>query len=269
MATGLTDTHCHLSDPAFDDDRAEVIKRAHDAGVTQIVAVGGGGPIEASEDAARLASQYPFMRSTAGIHPHDAGSYDDSIEQRIEALLQKPEVVAVGETGLDYHYNHSPHDQQRESLLRHLELARKHRVPIVLHCRNAEDDMLEILRAHSGDGLRGVVHCFTGSYEDARAYLDLGLMISLTGIITFGKADELRDIVGRLPLDRLMVETDSPYLAPVPHRGKRNEPAFVKEVAMALAELKKVDLEEVVDKTGENAAGLFFKPSPGADRQQQ
>jgi len=258
MELGLVDTHCHLADPAFDEDRDAAIARARADGVTHMVAVGGGGPIEASEASADLAARHPFLRSTAGIHPHDAASYDDATEARIEALLARAEVVAVGETGLDYYYDNSPREQQRGALARHIGLARKHDLPIVLHCRDAEDDLRSVISSEAPDGLRGVVHCFTGGFDDARWYLDHGLMVSVTGIITFKSADELRDVVRRLPLDRLMVETDSPYLAPVPNRGKRNEPAFVRHVAQSLAAIHDTSIDDVVARTGANAGSLFF-----------
>jgi TatD DNase family protein len=254
----LIDTHCHLSDAAFDSDRSEVIERARVQGVEKMVAVGGGGPIEESEKAADIAALHEFIRSTAGIHPHDAHSYSDEIEARIEKLLARPEVVAVGETGLDYFYDNSPRPEQREALARHLALARKYDLPIVLHCRNAESDMRDVLETVVPGELRGVVHCFTGAYDDAKWYLNKGLTVSFTGIITFKKADDLRDVARRLPLDRLMVETDSPYLTPVPNRGKRNEPAFVGHVADALAELHNTNREDVIEKTGRMAESLFF-----------
>ncbi len=255
--TGLVDTHCHLTDRAFDEDRDLAIARALAAGVSHIVAVGGGGPIEESEKAALLAGRYGHIRATAGIHPHDASDYDDTVEERIRKLLDRPEVVAVGETGLDYHYEHSSRQQQRQALGRQLALAVETGLPVVLHCREAEGDMREIIAAATTGALRGVVHCFTGNYDDAVWYLDRGLLISLTGIVTFKKADDLRAVVRRLPLDRLMVETDSPYLAPHPYRGKRNEPAWVTDIATKLAEIHDSDLDEVVERTSSNASALF------------
>lgn len=256
---GLADTHCHLTDRAFVDDLDAVVARALAAGVTHLVAVGGGGPIEASEAAAALAERFPFIRATAGIHPHDASSYDDAIEARIVALLEAGRVVAVGETGLDYYYDNSPRDVQRSSLARHLALARKHRVPIVLHCRDAESDLREVLASEAERPIAGVVHCFTGTYEDARWYLDAGLAISFTGILTFKKADELREVARRIPLDRMLLETDSPYLAPVPYRGKRNEPAYVAHVAKVVADLHTTSVEHVAATTGAAAERLFFQ----------
>lgn len=254
---GLVDTHCHLTDPRFAADRDAVIARALEAGLTHIVAVGGGGPVEHSEEALALAKKHRFLRSTAGIHPHDAKNFDSATEARVAALLEHDECVAVGETGLDYFYNLSPADVQRDALARHIALARRTAKPIVLHCRDAESDLREVLAAEAPGGLPGVVHCFTGSYDDARWYLDFGLAVSFTGILTFPKSDAMRDVASRLPLDRLMVETDSPYLAPVPHRGKRNEPGHVARVAERLAEVHGTSVERVVEATGRTAALLF------------
>ncbi|RMD83870.1 MAG: TatD family deoxyribonuclease [Candidatus Dadabacteria bacterium] len=260
----LVDTHCHLADEAFDSDRPAVVERARRAGVTRIVAVGGGGPIEHSEKSAALAAADPAIRATAGIHPHDAAGYDDAVEARIEKLLAKPEVVAVGETGLDFYYENSPRAAQRAVLARQLALAERYRLPVVLHCRNAEAELLDVLRAERQPPIAGVVHCFTGDYETARRYLDLGLCISLTGIITFKKATALREVVRRLPLERIMVETDAPYLAPEPHRGRRNEPAHVALIARFLAELTGRPFEEVAATTTAVAERLFFRPGANA-----
>ncbi len=258
LQPGLIDSHCHLADKSFNGDREAVISRAASCGVHRIVAVGGGGPIEASEASAELAAANPSLRATAGIHPHDAGNYSDEIETRLRALLARPEVSAVGETGLDYYYDNSPRPAQREALARHLALAAEFRKPVVLHCRDAETDLREVLETERPGGLSGVVHCFTGSYEQAAHCIELGLLISFTGILTFKNAGDLRETARRLPLDRLMVETDSPYLAPQPYRGKRNEPAYVCEVAKVLAELRGVSIETVAEITSANAESLFF-----------
>jgi TatD DNase family protein len=257
--TEFVDSHCHLTDPAFAEDLAAVIERARAAGVSRIVAVGGGGPIQASEAAADLAAAHPFLRSTAGIHPHDATSYDDDVERRIVDLVTSGRAVAVGETGLDYYYDHSPRPTQRAALARQLAVARAHGVPIVLHCRDAESDLREVLSVEATPPIHGVVHCFTGTYEDARWYLDVGLAVSFTGILTFKNADALREVARRLPLASLMIETDSPYLAPVPHRGRRNEPAHVVQVAHALAALHSVGIEDVAVATNAVADRLFFR----------
>lgn len=256
-AVGLVDTHCHLTDERFTEDRDAVIARALEAGLTHIVAVGGGGPVEASEQALELARQYSFLRSTAGIHPHDAKDFDAATEARVAALLADENCVAVGETGLDYYYNHSPAQVQREALARHVALAKRFNKPIILHCRDAESDLREVLSSEAPGGIRGVVHCFTGSYSDAKWCLDFGLLISFSGILTFPKSEAMRETAARLPLDRLLVETDSPYLAPTPHRGKRNEPAFVARVAERLAEVQGVEIGRVHEATGRSAAELF------------
>jgi TatD DNase family protein len=255
----LVDTHCHLSDRAFRGDLHAVIARAREAGVERIVAVGGGGPVADSERSAEIAAEHDFIRATAGIHPHDASTYDDETEATLERLLTRTRVVAVGETGLDYHYDNSPRDVQRDVLARHLQLARKHDMPIVIHCRKAEPDLHDVLAAEVSGELRGVVHCFTGDYEDARAHIDKGLLVSFTGILTFKNADALREVARRLPLDRLMVETDAPLLAPAPHRGKRNEPAWVGRVVEVLAQLHGTDVDTVADATTNNAVDLFFR----------
>lgn len=258
MTPGLVDTHCHITDERFAEDRDAVIARALENGLTHIVAVGGGGPIEASEQALALAKQHPFLRSTAGIHPHDAKNFDAATEARVAALLGERECTAVGETGLDYYYNHSPVEVQKDALARHLALAKRFDKPIVIHCRDAEKDLRDVLTSEaSGGWLRGVIHCFTGGYDDARWYIDFGLVVSFSGILTFPKSQEMCDTAARLPLDRLMVETDSPYLAPAPHRGKRNEPAYVARVAEKLAEVQGVTLERVHELTGRNAADIF------------
>lgn len=254
----IVDTHCHLSDRAFAEDLDAVIERARSEGVTKIVAVGGGGPIEDSERSAQIAERYDFIRATAGIHPHDAESWSDEVESAIDSLLLRDRVVAVGETGLDYFYDNSPREKQREVLGRHLALARKHGMPVVIHCRDAAKDLHDVLRAEAGGNLRGAVHCFTGEYEDARIHLDMGLLISFTGILTFKNASDLRETARRLPLDRLMVETDAPLLAPSPYRGKRNEPAWTRRVVEVLAELHGTNVESVAEATSRNAEELFF-----------
>lgn len=255
---GLTDSHCHLTDQRFADDQAEVIARARLAGVKRIVAVGGGGPIEDSEASARLAADDPDLSATAGIHPHDAKSYDDAIEARIVALIEAGSISAVGETGLDYFYEHSPREVQRTALARHLALGRRYQLPVVIHCRDAEAELREVLAAENGAETRGVIHCFTGGYDDARWYIEHGLLISFSGILTFKGSGDLRDTAARLPLDRLMVETDAPYLAPGRYRGKRNEPGYVVETAKVLAELHGVSIEQVAQTTTDNAASMFF-----------
>jgi len=258
VTPAIIDTHCHLSDGKFSDDIDEVIERAVAAGVTRMVAVGGGGPIEDSRRSAEMAERYDCLRSTAGIHPHDAASVDQATIDELQDLLARPTVVAVGETGLDYYYDNSPRDLQREALARHLQLAQQCSLPIVLHCRDAHEDLRDVLEAEGVPAAGGVVHCFTGNYQEACWYLDHGLLLSFTGIISFRNAGELRDVAARVPLDSMMLETDSPYLAPEPKRGKRNEPGYVVHVAEAMARARDCSLEEVARATTANAEKMFF-----------
>jgi len=258
VPTELIDTHCHLADSKYRDDLDEVIERARAAGVTRMVAVGGGGPIGDSERSAEMSARYDCLRSTAGIHPHDASSMDQATVDRLQELLALPNVVAVGETGLDYYYDHSPRDRQREALAHHLQLAHRCSLPVVLHCRDAHQDLRDVLEAEGVPAAGGVVHCFTGNYDEARWYLDHGLLLSFTGILTFRNADDLRDVAARIPLESVMLETDSPYLAPEPQRGKRNEPGYVVHVAAALARVQECSVEEVAGVTSANAERLFF-----------
>jgi len=192
-----------------------------------------------------------------GMHPHDAKGVSEEDFRRLKDLTADPKVVAVGETGLDFYYNHSPRQIQIEIFCRFIHMARETGLPLVVHNREAQREVVEILRREGKGDLRGVVHCFTGNYEDAREILDMGFYLSFTGIITFKNADSLREVVRKLPLDRVLVETDSPYLAPVPYRGKRNEPAFVRYVAEALAQVKGLSLQEVAQATTDNARKLF------------
>jgi len=258
MSEGVIDSHCHLSDKVFAGDLEGTIARAHEAGVARIVAVGGGGPVEDSETSADIARSHDSIRATAGIHPHDAKNYTDETELRLQALLERAEVTAVGETGLDYHYEYSPRRVQRKALARHLALAVRYRKPVVIHCREAESDFVDVWDSEGPIESGGVMHCYTGGYKDACKAIDRGLLISFSGILTFRSSDDLRDTARRLPLDRLMVETDSPFLAPEPHRGKHNEPAFVIATARVLAEIHGVAYEEVARTTSANALATFF-----------
>ena len=191
------------------------------------------------------------------MHPHDAKDVGAHELQTLKDLAASPKVVAVGETGLDYYYSHSPHDVQRRVFSQFIHMARHSDLPIVVHERDAATQAAELLRSEGAGKLRGVIHCFTGDYEAACAYLDLGFYLSFTGIITFKNADRLREVVRKVPLERMLVETDSPYLTPVPHRGKRNEPAYVRFVAEMIAKVKGVELAEVARLTSENVKKLF------------
>ena len=254
------DSHCHIDGPEYDADREEVIARAREAGVTTMLTVGTGDPhSDAINRAVDLAEQQEGVYAAVGVHPHDAKLFDDAAERRLLDLVQQSKrVIAWGEIGLDYHYDHSPRDVQRKVFRRQLQLARELELPVVIHSREADDDTINIVRDQlSGYQRAGVLHCFGGSLAMARSAIELGFFISFAGNLTFKKADDLRDIARQLPLDRLLVETDCPYLTPVPFRGRRNEPARVVETARCLAEIHGQDVAEVGRVTSENFGRLF------------
>src|SRR3989440_3560463 len=256
----FVDSHCHIAGAEYDADRDDVISRARDAGVGTMLNVGTGDPHSgAFERAVELAETHPDIYAAVGVHPHDAKLFDDRAEQRLLDLAkQSRRVIAWGEIGLDYHYDHSPRDVQREVFERQLRLARSLNLPVVIHSREADDDTIAILREALADYERGgVLHCFGGSLEMATSAIELGFDISFAGTLTFKKADDLREIARQLPLDRLLIETDCPYLTPVPFRGKRNEPARVVETARCLAELHGKGLGEIGRITSENFEKLF------------
>jgi len=261
-----TDSHCHPENKRFDSDRPDVFARAKAAGVTTMLAIGNGdGPGTGTFDCAiKLAEQYEGVYATVGIHPHEAALAKPEDFDELVTLSRHPKVIAWGEIGLDYFYDHSPRDVQQQVFLRQLELAQAAELPIVIHCRpsdnstNAWDDTLRLLGDNwAASRLGGVMHCFGGTVEQARASLDLGFVISFAGNITYPKAQNIRDAASIVPLDRIFIETDSPYLAPVPHRGKRNEPAFVTEVARQVADLRSMQAEEVGQLTSENFCRFF------------
>jgi TatD DNase family protein len=260
----FVDSHAHLDGAKFDSDRDAVIARALDAGVRTMVAIGNGDGPPVLDAGIRLAEQHAFMYATIGVHPHEARLADDAAYQTMQQLARHPKVIAWGEIGLDYHYDHSPRDIQKEVFTRQMELAAAAKLPIVIHCRpsdgsdNAWEDCLGMIQTQwSPTGLGGILHCFTGNSAQAKLALDMGFMISFSGNITFPKAQQIRDAALEVPLDRVLIETDSPYLAPVPHRGKRNEPAFVVETARKLAELRGLSLEEVGERTSRNFYNFF------------
>ncbi|MBO8142551.1 MAG: TatD family hydrolase [Firmicutes bacterium] len=253
----LVDTHAHLDHELFAADQHEVIQRAREAGVCYIVTIGS--DVASSEAAVRLAEQYEGVWAAVGIHPHDASGGSEEAFYRIEELARHPRVVAIGEIGLDYHYDHSPRPVQREVFIRQLELARKLDLPFVVHNREADADTMAILREH-GAGMPGLLHSFAGSPDMAEECLRMGYFISTGGMVTFKKADAVREAIGRVPLDRLLLETDAPYLTPVPLRGRRNEPAFVRHVAEFVAEWRGVSFDELARITTANACRFFRLP---------
>ena len=260
----FVDSHAHLEGKRFDSDRELVIARARAAGVRNIVAIGNGDGPANFDCGIRLAEKYVFMYATIGIHPHEAKLATDAAFTEMERLARHPKIIAWGEIGLDYFYNHSPREIQKQTFVRQMELAAAANLPIVIHCRpsdgseDAWDDCLGLIRQQwATNGLGGILHCFTGNWAQAKLALDMGFMISFAGNVTFPKAQQIRDAAQQVPLDRMLIETDSPYLAPVPHRGKRNEPAFVKETARKLGELRRLTLEEVGERTSRNFYNFF------------
>lgn len=260
------DSHCHLENKRYNDDRADVFARARAAGLEALLAIGNGdGPGTGTLDCAvKLAEQYEYVYATVGIHPHEAALAKQADFDELQRLAQHPKVIAWGEIGLDYFYDHSPRDVQQSVFLQQMEMAREAKLPIVIHCRpsdnseNAWDDTLRLIREHwAPSGLGGVLHCFTGTVEHAKAGVDLGFIISFAGNITYPKAQNIRDAAAIVPLDRMFIETDSPYLAPVPHRGKRNEPAFVVEVARTIGGLRGISPEEIGMQTSQNFYNFF------------
>jgi TatD DNase family protein len=257
----FVDSHAHLDGKQFDSDREQVVARAREAGVQTMVAIGNGDGPPTLDAGVLLAEKYEFMYATVGIHPHEARLADAAAYQKMEELARHPKVIAWGEIGLDYFYYHSPREIQKQVFARQMEVASAGKLPIVIHCRpsdnsdNAWEDCLGMIEAQwARNGLGGILHCFTGTWLHAKRALDMGFMISFAGNITYPKAQQIRDAALQVPLDRMLIETDCPYLAPVPHRGKRNEPAYVKETARKLGELRGLSMDEI----GERTAGNFY-----------
>jgi TatD DNase family protein len=246
----LIDSHCHLDSDQFDQDREAVIERALSAGVTKLVAIGTGNGPPDLEAGIRLADKYEHFYATVGVHPHDASkpiNFD-----HLAALARHPKVIAIGEIGLDYHYDFSPRDVQKAVFIQQMQLAAEAHKPIVIHTREAWDDTIATLRAHWNPAIGGIMHCFSGAPEQARQALDLGFYLAFGGIVTFPKAVDIQESARQVPLDRLLVETDAPYLAPVPKRGKRNEPAYIIETVKKLAALRGVTEQEIAESTTKN-----------------
>jgi TatD DNase family protein len=256
----LIDSHCHIDGEQFDADRDEVVKRAKEAGVVAMLNVGTGDP--QSDDfrkAVAVAQGYDNVYAAVGVHPHDAKLYDDAAEAHLIGLVRSSDkVIAWGEIGLDYYYDHSPRDVQRQVFKRQIRTARELSLPIIIHSRDADNETVEILTNEcSYDGFRGIMHCFGGTAAMAEALLPLGFFISFAGNVTFKKADKLRDAARSVPIDRLLVETDCPFLTPVPFRGKRNEPAYVAHTALYLAEFYGVAPDQLAQQTTKNFCSIF------------
>ena len=248
----LIDSHAHLDSL---DDLPEVLKRAWEAGVGKIVAISSS--LGSSVNTVEIARGHENIFAAVGIHPHNASKTNQEVTCEIDKLLGDPNVVAVGETGLDYFYMNSEKELQIRSLIEHIKLGRENELPIVIHVRDADDDLADVLKKEDISSKTGVIHCFTGGYEQAKVYLDLGFYISFSGIVTFKNSEENREAAKNIPRDRILVETDSPYLAPVPHRGKPNEPSYVRHVAETVARARGVTLEELAEITSANTERLF------------
>ena len=264
------DSHAHLEGKRYDSDRDEVLARAKQSGIEAYLAIGNGEGPDTADCGIQLAekysgkAEYPEIWASVGVHPHEASLADDASYSQLEQWARHPKVIAWGEIGLDYFYDHSPRDVQQRVFLKQMDLALAAKLPIIIHCRpsdnseNAWTDCLSLIAEHwTPSGLGGILHCFTGTVEHARRGLDLGFMISFAGNITFPKAQNIRDAAQLVPLDRMLIETDSPYLAPIPHRGNRNEPIFVKEVARQIAELRGTTSEEIGTQTTRNFYRFF------------
>jgi TatD DNase family protein len=249
----LYDTHCHLNHPQFEADLDRVLARMRDEGVGRCLVAGYDSP--SSLIAAELSSMHEDVYAAAGVHPHDADSFSEDVERSLLSLLEHPKVVAVGEIGLDFHYNYSDQKKQFAALEAQLRIAQLTNKPVIFHCREAYEPLLEVLE--SAAPIHGVMHCWAGDKDQARKALDMGLYLGFGGMITFKNASEICDIVAMVPVDSLLLETDAPYLAPTPHRGKRNEPAYVRLVAERVAQIKRMTLEEVMMRTWENGMTLF------------
>ncbi len=251
----LVDSHCHLQDGRFARDREQVLRQARQGGVRFMVVPGN--DLASSRAAVELAGKEDDVYATVGVHPHDARGITPSSWKNLQQLLTRKKVVAVGETGLDYHYDNSPRDVQREAFRRHVDMAREAGLPLVVHSREADEDTITVLQEMCADEVGGVLHCFSGDEDMARRGMDLGFYISLAGPVTFPRARPLHQVAARVPLEAMLVETDAPYLAPVPRRGQRNEPALVRLVVEAIARIKGLEAEQAARVTAANACRLF------------
>ncbi len=261
----LVDSHCHLDFDVFDDDRGETIARARAAGIGRMVTICT--KLSRFEPILEIARGSEIIDCTLGVHPHHVASEGITAAERLIAGAEVPEVVGIGETGLDYHYEHSPREDQRRSFRNHIAAARSTGLPLIVHSRDADQDMIDILGEEMHEGVfPGVLHCFSSGRALAEKALKLGLYISFSGILTFKNSEDLRETARAVPMDRILVETDAPFLAPVPNRGKRNEPSFVVHTAAMIAEIKRLDIEEITQRTTDNFFSLFQKSAERAQR---
>ena len=266
--TQWLDSHCHLTATKYDEDRSAVLARAREAGLGAMIAIGSGYGLEGNAPAVSLAHEETDVYATVGIHPHEAIDFQETFLDELRTWLQDERVVALGECGLDYHYMNSDREAQRKAFAAQIALAREEDVPVSIHVRGDEPDaygeMLDIWRAEGQGEIEGVLHCYTGRLEFARKALDFGFMVSFSGIVTFKRSDALREVAKSLPLDRLMIETDAPFLAPEGHRGRRNEPAWVSVVGEQIARLHHRTTEEIAEITAANARRFYRIPTAEA-----
>jgi TatD DNase family protein len=253
----LVDSHCHLADPRLRDDLESVLERARAASIQTLVAVGAIASIETDRQTVAISERFGEVYAVVGVHPHDASACDEPRLEELRALARSERVVGIGESGLDFHYMRSSPEAQEAALRRHLELADEVGRPIVIHCREAEDRLIEIVKEVGMPPKGGVIHCFTGNRAAACEFINLGFFISFSGIVTFRNAASLREVVPIIPDDRILIETDAPYLAPEPHRGRRNEPAFLTETMTAVARVRRVAPADLAEQIRTNAARLF------------
>lgn len=259
----LIDSHAHIDFPQFAEDRAAMLERARAAGITTLLAIGTGPGAEKLDSAIPFAEQHDWIYATIGIHPHEAKEVTPVHLEELSRLTKHPKVIAWGEIGLDYFYDHSPRETQQKIFRDQMELAAQAKLPIVIHCRDAWPDCMNLLEEHwKPASLGGILHCFSSTLEDARRGIDMGFLISFAGNSTYPKAQNLRDVAKVLPLEKILIETDSPYLAPQAYRGKRNEPAYVAEVARTLASVRNLSPDDVAAATAENFRRLFRLPRP-------
>lgn len=250
----IFDTHAHYDDAQFDSDREELLSAMPDLGVTTIVNVSS--TLESCEKCVELAGKYPYVYAAVGVHPDEVGALNEETFAEMEALLDNDKVVAVGEIGLDYYWDNESHELQKKWFVRQLELARQHHLPIIIHSREAAADTMEIMKAHA-QGLEGVIHCYSYSREQAEEYVKMGFYIGIGGVLTFKNAKKLKEVAAAIPLERIVLETDCPYLAPEPFRGKRNQSSYIRYVAEKLAEIKEMTVEEVIAVTEANAKKMY------------
>ncbi len=259
----IIDSHCHLDDRAFDEDRDAVVARAREAGVGAMLSIGTGDGPPGLDVAIKMADRYDAVYATVGIHPHDAAKADEPAFENLQGLLKHPKVLALGEIGLDFHYDNSPRERQREVFVRQMEIAREAGKPIVIHTRDAWDDTMALLDEHwAASGLGCLLHCFSGNEEQAKQAVERGFHVAYGGVLTFFRADDVRAGSAHVPLERILVETDAPYLTPAPHRKvRRNEPCYVVHTIQRLAELKGLSYDEVAERTTRNFCDFFGLPT--------